>query len=131
MPYYADLAVNIWLVNSPLEFMDTLFFILSKIGQFCIEPLNWVPIFILLALLFLSLRKPVLCKRLLILALLDLALVGYLPASEFFLRALENAVVKEDYAKLKQDQIGGIIILGGAIEGGEVAADLWSECGED
>ena len=103
--------------------MDTIFFILSKVVQFCIEPLNWVPIFILLALLFLSLRKPVLCKRLLILALLDLALVGYLPASEFFLRALENAVVKEDYAKLKQDQIGGIIILGGAIEGGEIAVD--------
>ena len=103
--------------------MDTIFFILSKVVQFCIEPLNWVPIFILLALLFLSLRKPVLCKRLLILALLDLALVGYLPASEFFLRALENAVVKEDYAKLKQDQIGGIIILGGAIEDGEIAVD--------
>ncbi len=103
--------------------MDTIFFILSKVVQFCIEPLNWVPIFILLALSFLSLRKPVLCKRLLILALLDLALVGYLPTSEFFLRALENAVVKEDYAKLKQDQIGGIIILGGAIEGGEIAVD--------
>lgn len=103
--------------------MDTIFFILSKVVQFCIEPLNWVPIFIFLALLFLSLRKPILCKRLLILALLDLALVGYLPTSEFFLRALENAVVKEDYAKLKQDQIGGIIILGGAIEGGEIAVD--------
>ena len=103
--------------------MDTIFFILSKVVQFCIEPLNWVPVFVLLALFFLSLRKPVLSKKFLILALLDLALVGYLPASEFFLRALENTVVKEDYAKLKQDQIGGIIILGGAIEGGEIAVD--------
>jgi uncharacterized SAM-binding protein YcdF (DUF218 family) len=57
------------------------------------------------------------------LALVDLALVGYLPASEFFLRALENAVVKEDYQKIKQEQIGGIIILGGAIEGGAIAVD--------
>jgi uncharacterized SAM-binding protein YcdF (DUF218 family) len=103
--------------------MDTIFFILSKVVQFCIEPLNWVPIFIFLALLFLSLRKPPLCKRFLILALLDLALVGYLPASEFFLRGLENIVVKEDYAKLAKDQVGGIIILGGAIEGGEIAVD--------
>jgi len=103
--------------------MDTVFFNLSKLVQFCIEPLNWVPIFIFLALLFLSLRKPALCKRFLILALLDLALVGYLPASEFFLRALENIVVKEDYAKLTKDQLGGIIILGGAIEGGEIAVD--------
>jgi len=103
--------------------MDTIFFILSKVVQFCIEPLNWVLIFILLALLFLSLRKPILCKRFLILALIDLALVGYLPASEFFLRSLENAVVKEDYQKLKQDQVGGIIILGGAIEGGAIAVD--------
>ena len=103
--------------------MDTIFFILSKVVQFCIEPLNWVPIFVLLALLFLSLRKPVLCRRFLILALLDLTLVGWLPASEFFLRSLENAVVKADYAKLSKDQVGGIIILGGAIEGGEVAVD--------
>ena len=103
--------------------MDAIFFISSKVVQFCIEPLNWVPIFVLLALLFLSLRKPVLCKRFLILALVNLALVGYLPASEFFLRALENAVVKENYAKLDKNQVGGIIILGGAIEGGEIAAD--------
>ena len=103
--------------------MDTIFFILSKVVQFCIEPLNWVPIFVLLALLFLSLRKPHLCKRFLVLALVDLALVGWLPASEVFLRALENAVSKTEITKLSNNQVGGIIILGGAIEGGKIAVD--------
>lgn len=103
--------------------MDTIFFILSKVVQFCIEPLNWVPIFICLALLFLSLRKPHLCKRFLVIALIDLVLVGWLPASEIFLRTLENAVVKVNDAKLSKNEIGGIIILGGAIEGGQIAVD--------
>ena len=103
--------------------MDTIFFILSKVVQFCIEPLNWVPILIVFALLFLSLRKPHLCKRFLVLALVDLALVGWLPASEVFLRALENAVPKTEFTKLANNEIGGIIILGGAISGGEIAVD--------
>jgi uncharacterized SAM-binding protein YcdF (DUF218 family) len=103
--------------------MDTIFFILSKVVQFCIEPLNWVPIFVLLALLFLSLRKSHLCKRFLLLALVDLALVGWLPASEIFLRAIENAVLKTDVAKISHNEIGGIIILGGAIDCGEIAVD--------
>lgn len=103
--------------------MDTIFFILSKVVQFCIEPLNWVPILIAFALLFLSLRKPHLCKRLLVLALVDLALVGWLPASEVSLRALENAVVKTELTKISANELGGIIILGGAIEGGEITTD--------
>ena len=103
--------------------MDTIFFILSKVVQFCIEPLNWVPILVLLALLFLSLRKPHLCKRCLVLALVDLALVGWLPTSEVFLRALENAVSKTEVAKLSNNEIGGIIILGGAIKDGEIIGD--------
>lgn len=103
--------------------MDTIFFILSKVVQFCIEPLNWVPILIVFALLFLSLRKPHICKRFLVLALVDLALVGWLPASEVFLRALENTVPKTEFTKLANNEIGGIIILGGAVEGGEIAVD--------
>ncbi|HAT39162.1 MAG TPA: YdcF family protein [Polynucleobacter sp.] len=103
--------------------MDTIFFILSKVVQFCLEPLNWLPIFILLALLFLSLRKLHLCKRFLIIALVDLALVGWLPTSEIFLRALENTIVKTEIAKLSANELGGIIILGGAIDGGEIAVD--------
>ena len=103
--------------------MDTIFFILSKTVQFCIEPLNWVIIFIFFGLLFLGLRKPHLCKRFLVLALLDLLIVGWLPTSEIFLRPLENAISKIDIGKLSADEIGGIIILGGAIEGGEIAVD--------
>ena len=103
--------------------MDTIFFILSKTVQFCIEPLNWVIIFIFFGLLFLGLRKPHLCKRFLVFALLDLLIVGWLPTSEIFLRPLENAISKIDIGKLSVDEIGGIIILGGAIEGGEIAVD--------
>lgn len=103
--------------------MDTIFFILSKVVQFCIEPLNWVPVFVLLALFFLSLRKPQLCKRFLVLALMDLALVGWLPASEVFLQVLENTTKKTELSKLSSNDVGGIIVLGGAIDGGEIAVD--------
>lgn len=103
--------------------MDSLFFVISKIVQFCIEPLNWVIVFVALSLLFLSLRKPHLCKRFLLLAMADLLLVGWLPSSEFFLRALEDMVPKTNLAQISQDDLGGIIILGGAIEGGEIAVD--------
>jgi len=103
--------------------MDTIFFILSKVVQFCIEPLNWVIIFVLLSLLFLSLKKPDLCKRFLMLALLDLLIVGWLPSSELGLRALENSIPKTSLESLSENDLGGIIILGGAIEGGEIALD--------
>ncbi|MBU3621201.1 YdcF family protein [Polynucleobacter sp. CS-Odin-A6] len=103
--------------------MDTFFFIFSKIVQFCIEPLNWVIVFVVLSLFFLGLRKPLLCKRFLILALFDLLLVGWLPTSEIFLRALEDAVPKVNLAQMSEKDFGGIIILGGAIEGGEIALD--------
>jgi len=103
--------------------MDTLFFVLSKIGQFCIEPLNWVVVFVLLSLLFLGLRKPLLCKRFLILALTDLVLVGWLPTSEVFLRALEDKIPRVNLAQVPEGSIGGIVILGGAIDGGEIIAD--------
>ena len=103
--------------------MDTLFFILSKIVQFCIEPLNWVIVFIALSLLFLGLRRSHLCKRFLLLALLDLLLVGWLPTSEVFLRALEDLTPKVNLTQMSEKDFGGIIILGGAIEGGEIAVD--------
>jgi uncharacterized SAM-binding protein YcdF (DUF218 family) len=103
--------------------MDTIFFILSKVVQFCIEPLNWVIVFVCLGLLFLGLRKVHLCKRFLVLALLDLLVVGWLPASELLLRPLEDAVPKTDIGKLSADNVGGIIVLGGAIEGGKIAVD--------
>jgi uncharacterized SAM-binding protein YcdF (DUF218 family) len=91
--------------------------------QFCIEPLNWAIVFVTLSLLFLSLRKPHLCKRLLLLALADLLLVGWLPTSEVFLRTLEDRVPKIQLSQMSEADFGGIIILGGAIEGGEIALD--------
>lgn len=103
--------------------MDTLFFVFSKLVQFCIEPLNWVIVFVVLSLLFLSLRKPHLCKRFLLFALADLLLVGWLPTSEVFLRALEDSVPKAQIAQMSETDFDGIIILGGAIEGGEIALD--------
>ena len=103
--------------------MDILFFILSKIVQFCIEPLNWVIVFVILSLLFMGLRKPHLCKRFLLLALADLLMVGWLPTSEVFLRAIEDAAPKVNLAQMSEKDFGGIIILGGAIEGGEIAVD--------
>ncbi len=103
--------------------MDTIFFILSKVVQFCIEPLNWVIAFVLLGLLFLSLRKPHLCKRFLVLALFDLLLVGWLPASGLPLRAIENLVPKATLPNDLNNKIGGIIILGGAISGEQIAVD--------
>jgi len=103
--------------------MDTLFFVFSKLVQFCIEPLNWVIGFVALSLLFLSLRKLQLCKRFLLFALVDLLLVGWLPTSEVFLRTLENAIPKIQLSQMSEADFGGIIILGGAIEGGEIALD--------
>jgi len=103
--------------------MDTLFFIFSKLVQFCIEPLNWVIVFVALSLLFLGLRKPHLCKRFLLFALADLLLVGWLPTSEIFLRALEDSVPKIQLTQMSDVDFGGIIILGGAIEGGEIAVE--------
>lgn len=103
--------------------MNTLFFIFSKIAQFCIEPLNWVIAFVVFSLVFLGLRKLHLCKRFLLLALVDLLLVGWLPSSEVFLRALEDAVPKVNFTHMSEKDFGGIVILGGAIEGGEIAID--------
>ncbi|MFZ4378532.1 MAG: YdcF family protein [Polynucleobacter sp.] len=103
--------------------MDTIFFILSKAVQFCIEPLNWVMVWVLVALLFVLLRKISLVKRFLWIALLNLGLVGYLPTSEFLLRALENAAPRTALSQIGNGDLGGIIILGGAIEGGEITLD--------
>jgi len=103
--------------------MDNLFFVFSKMVQFCIDPLNWVIVFIALSLLFLGLRRHHLCKRFLLLALADLLLVGWLPTSGALLRALEDATPKVNLTQMSEKDFGGIIILGGAIEGGEIAMD--------
>jgi len=103
--------------------MDTIFFILSKVVQFGIEPLNWALLFILLSVLFLGLRKTHLVKRFLLLGLMDLLVVGYLPTSELPLRVLEDLVAKSPLMSIAGDQIGAIVILGGAVEGGLIGPE--------
>jgi len=103
--------------------MDNLFFLISKLLHFCIEPLNWAIIFVLLSLFFLSLRKPHLCKRFLVFALLDLLIVGWLPTSEAFVRVLEDKVPKADLASMPEKGLGGIIILGGAVRSGKIGKE--------
>ena len=102
---------------------DTIFFILSKVVQFCIEPLNWALLFVVLSLLFLLLKKFALVKRFLFLALMDLLIVGWIPTAELGLRSLEDSVAQSILADLSQDDVGGIIVLGGAIESGQLALD--------
>ncbi|BEI34714.1 YdcF family protein [Polynucleobacter sp. HIN6] len=103
--------------------MDSLFFITSKIVQFLIEPLNLIFLATLLAWFFLTIRKPVFTNRLLALAVIGFLGVGYMPIPESLIRILENAVPKLSIQNLNPDQFAGIIILGGAIEGEDVAVD--------
>ena len=103
--------------------MDTLFFISSKLLHFLIEPLNWVIGFIVIALLFLGLKKPELTKKSLLLALIDLFVVGWLPTSEGLLRILEEKVSPVPISFLSEKELGGIIILGGAIRSGAIGPE--------
>ncbi len=103
--------------------MDSLFFITSKIVQFVIEPLNLIFLATLLAWFFLTIRKPALTNRLLALAVIGFLAVGYMPIPEALIRMLEDAVPKPSIQNLNRDQFAGIIILGGAIEGEDVAVD--------
>ncbi len=103
--------------------MDSLFFITSKIVQFLIEPLNLIFLATLLAWFFLTIRKPVFTNRLLALAVIGFLGVGYMPIPESLIHILENAVPKPSIQNLNRDQFAGIIILGGAIEGEDVAVD--------
>ena len=103
--------------------MDSLFFITSKIVQFVIEPLNLIFLATLLGWFFLIIRKTVLTDCLLALVVIGFLTVGYLPIPEALTRILEDAVPKSSIQNLNPDQFAGIIILGGAIEGEDVAVD--------
>jgi uncharacterized SAM-binding protein YcdF (DUF218 family) len=103
--------------------MDSIFFILSKAAHVLIEPLNWLLILIGLALLFLLLRKNYLVRRALGIALFLGLFMGYMPTSQFAMRILEDAVPQTPLTSERFEQLGGILILGGAIEGGPIARD--------
>jgi uncharacterized SAM-binding protein YcdF (DUF218 family) len=57
------------------------------------------------------------------LAVIGFLAVGYLPIPEALTRVLEDAVPKPSIQNLKPDQFAGIVILGGAISGEDVAID--------
>ena len=103
--------------------MDNLFFVFSKVAHILIEPLNWVIILIVLALLFLLLRKNHLVRRALWIALSLGLIIGYMPSSQFAMRILEDAIPQTQLTAERLNQVGGILILGGAIEGGSIARD--------
>ncbi len=103
--------------------MDSLFFIASKIVQFLIEPLNIIFLMVLLAWFFLSIRKPVFTNRLLATAAIGFFAVGYMPIPAALTRVLEDAIPKQATQNLNSDQFAGIIILGGAIRGEDIAID--------
>ena len=103
--------------------MDSIFFVFSKIVHILIEPLNWLMILIALALLFLLLRKDHLVRQTLGIALCLGFFIGYMPTSQFAMRILEDAVPQTPITPEQLNQIGGILILGGAIEGGPIARD--------
>jgi len=103
--------------------MEQIFFLSSKLVQFLIEPLNLLLLISLLALFFLALRKPIATKRLLWLSVIGFVLVGYAPIPESLARILENSIEKVDIRTISNEQIAGIIILGGAIRGEEITID--------
>ncbi len=103
--------------------MDSLFFVASKIVQFAIEPLNLIFLMVLSAWFFLTIRKPAFTNRLLVTAAIGFFAVGYMPIPEALTRVLEDAVPRPSIQNLNPDQFAGIIILGGAIKGEDVAVD--------
>jgi uncharacterized SAM-binding protein YcdF (DUF218 family) len=103
--------------------MEQIFFISSKLVQFLIEPLNLLFLISGLALFFLILRKPIATKRFLWLSVIGFILVGYAPIPESLARILENSIEKVDLKTIPSEQIAGIIILGGAISGEDIAID--------
>ena len=103
--------------------MDSIFFVFSKVIHILIEPLNWLIILIALALLFLLLRKNHLVRRALGIALCLEFFVGYMPTSQLAMRILEDAVPQTVLTSELLDQVGGVLILGGAIEGGSITRD--------
>ena len=103
--------------------MEQIFFISSKIVQFLIEPLNLLFLISGLALFFLILRKPIATKLFLWFSVIGFILVGYAPIPQSLARILENSIEKVDINKMPGEQIAGIIILGGAIRGEDIAID--------
>jgi uncharacterized SAM-binding protein YcdF (DUF218 family) len=76
-----------------------------------------------LVLLFLLLHKNHLVRRTLVIALCFGFFIGYMPTSQLPMRILEDAVPQTVLIPELLDQVGGVLILGGAIEGGPITRD--------
>ena len=61
--------------------------------------------------------------RSLVASLIGFIMVGYAPIPESLTRILEDAIPKSSIEQLQSDQFAGIIILGGAISGEDIAID--------
>jgi uncharacterized SAM-binding protein YcdF (DUF218 family) len=103
--------------------MDSIFFVFSKVIHILIEPLNWLLILIALALLLLLLCKNHLVRRALTIALSLGFFIGYMPTSQLAMRTLENSVPQTTLTPELLGKVGGVLILGGAIEGGAITRD--------
>jgi hypothetical protein len=62
-------------------------------------------------------------RRALGIALCLVFFIGYMPTSQWAMRILEDAVPQTALTPELLGQVGGVLILGGAIEGGQIARD--------
>lgn len=99
-------------------------FIAAKILAFLTEPLAWVGLLVLLALLKVS-HQPRLCQGLLTSALLLLVLLGWTPLSNTVLRPLETRFTPMP-PEADLSPYTGVVILGGALE----SSYLWTMPGQ-
>ena len=96
-------------------------FITSKLLSFLTQPLAWVALLMLLALVWMR-RRPTGARRALLLALVLGLLVGWLPLADALLCPLENR--NPAPAEVSAGQLNGyvgVVVLGGALE----AAYVW------
>lgn len=88
-------------------------FVLSKLLSAITQPLFWLALWWLLALLLLA-RKPRAARRMLWSGLLALGLLGFQAIPDALLRPLENRYALPNSAAVTQH--AGVIVLGGALE---------------
>jgi len=98
---------------------DTPMFFLSKILALITQPLGWVALLMLLALVWLR-SKPRRAQRLLASALVLLLLTGWLPLPHALIRQLEVQYPEFPPQADVRDFVG-VIVLGGATESGYIA----------
>ena len=89
-------------------------FVVSKLLSAITQPLFWLALWWLLALLLLG-RKPRAAKRMLWTGLLGLGLLGFQAPPDALLRALESRYPAQPTSALLQ-QHAGLLVLGGALE---------------